>query len=192
MNYRSLSLTFLLLLLSFDGFTRTSIVCNSCEFTDLNHAIDRSNRFDTIIIKSGTYKALNIEIHKPITILGEENSILDGELAGYVLKILGDSVTISGITIINSGRSYTKDYAAIYTFKANHFKITNCKIIDPFFGILVEKSKHGLISGNLVYGVSSKEDDSGNGIHAWHCSDITIKNNEVYKMRDGIYMEFVG
>lgn len=32
---------------------------------------------------------------------------------------------------------------------------------------------------------------SGNGIHLWYCKNITIENNTVSKVRDGIYFEFV-
>ena len=166
-------------------------VCASCDVKTIEQGLSRSEAHDTLFIKAGTYSAANVDIIKPVTILGEKGTVLDGMLTGYVLKIHSDSVNISGITIINSGRSYTKDFAAIYSFKVEHFSITNCTIIDPFFGILIEKSKHGTVADNLVYGVSAKEDDSGNGIHAWHCVDVTIKDNEVYKMRDGIYMEFV-
>jgi len=166
-------------------------LCEECEVSNLEQAVSISAPHDTIWIKSGTYPVKNLELTKPIVIIGESNATLDGQHEGYVLKLLADSITISGLKIINAGKSYTKDYAAIYAFRANHFIIENNTVVDPFFGLLIEKSKHGIIRNNMVYGTNMKEDDAGNGIHAWHCSGLDIQANEVYKMRDGIYLEFV-
>ncbi|WP_436516601.1 nitrous oxide reductase family maturation protein NosD [Ekhidna sp. To15] len=166
-------------------------VCESCDIKNLKQAVAISEPGDTIVIGSGIYICENLEITKPLTIIGEEGATLDGKMTGYVLKLLADSIHISGLKIINAGRSYTKDYAAIYTFKANYFIIENNVVADPFFGLLIEKSKYGTIRNNVVYGTSVKEDETGNGIHGWHCSNLEVYKNEVYNMRDGIYLEFV-
>ena len=114
-----------------------------------------------------------------------------GKNESYVLKVLSDSVSISGFHFINSGRSYTKDYASIYVSRARHFSITHNRIEDPFFGILMEKSHEGVISHNHIFGERIREDETGNGIHAWHCSQLLIDQNEIHGLRDGIYLEFV-
>lgn len=178
--------------LAFNALMASSIrVCESCDIKKLEHAVSISKAGDTIVVENGTYVCENLEIRKRLTIIGEKGAILDGNMTGYVLKLLADSIHISGLKIINAGRSYTKDYAAIYTFKANHFIIENNTVVDPFFGLLIEKSKHGTIRNNVIFGTSVKEDETGNGIHGWHCSDLKIHKNEVYNMRDGIYLEFV-
>ena len=146
---------------------------------------------DTVYVKKGTYECSDLELRKPIVLIGENGAILDGLGTGYVLKILADSVSVSGFKIINSGRSYTKDFAAVYAYRANYFKLSNLEVVDPFFGILLEKSKNGIVINNKVYGVSKREDDSGNGIHLWHCKQVIVENNEIYGLRDGIYLEFV-
>lgn len=184
---------FLLLLYLQIGEARSNTlnVCQSCEYQSLHVAITMAAKGDTIILSSGIYPSENLEINKQVTILGNEGATLDGGNVGYVLRILSDSVTISGLKIINAGRSYTKDFAAIYVSRADQFRITNNEIIDPFFGILIEKSKNGIVTNNKVHGSSKREDDSGNGIHLWHCSNIQVRDNEIYGLRDGIYLEFV-
>ncbi|MEP0984282.1 nitrous oxide reductase family maturation protein NosD [Ekhidna sp.] len=188
-----MKLTFALLMLSIclTGYSATIEVCKSCDIYSIEQAVIIANPHDTLLIKSGRYACENIEIKKPLTIIGEDGAVLDGKMTGYVLRLLADSITISGLKIINAGKSYTKDYAAIYASRANYLLIENNTVVDPFFGLLIEKSKHGIIRNNLVYGENVKEDEAGNGIHAWHCSNLQIHNNEVYKMRDGIYLEFV-
>ncbi len=185
---------FIVLVLSLtavSGWGKTIFVCEGCPVQTINQAYDLAQPGDTVLVKSGTYACVNLELKKPITVLGEQGAILDGQSEGYILKILADNVTISGLKFINAGRSYTKDFAAIYSSRANNFVITNNTIIDPFFGILLEKSHKGLVENNTVLSDRVREDDSGNGIHGWHCSKLRIKNNELSGLRDGIYLEFV-
>ncbi len=166
-------------------------VCNSCEFKSINKALENANAHDTIFVKGEKHSCANLDVNKPIVILGSDGAILDGGGEGYILRILTDSVVVDGLKFVNSGKSYTKDFAAIYVFKARHFQITNNVIENPFFGILIEKSNHGVVQGNILTGIAAKEDDGGNGIHLWHCNHILIRENEIQGLRDGIYLEFV-
>ena len=170
---------------------RTIKVCENCEATNLSAAITLAQDYDSLIVLPGVYPSVNVVIDKPIFLIGQKGAILDGENQGYILKLVHDSVTVFGFKLINAGKSYTKDYAAIYTHRINHFLIENNVIENPYFGILMEKSHFGVIKGNLVEGGATREDNSGNGIHMWHCSDMLIVNNETYSLRDGIYFEFV-
>ncbi|MFT4736533.1 MAG: nitrous oxidase accessory protein [Cyclobacteriaceae bacterium] len=185
------SLVFFLFIFSFTAFAASHTVCTECPMKDLQKAIAISEEGDTILVKSGTYLTQDVSVTKRLVLIGDSGAILDGNGQGYVLKILADSVTVRGFLIVNSGRSYTKDFAAIYAYKADYFRIENNEIVNPFFGILIEKSKRGYLINNTVIGESYKEADSGNGIHLWHCSNINITGNDVSGLRDGIYLEFV-
>lgn len=169
----------------------TITVCNTCDIANMQMAVDRAASGDTIVVKPGTYECRNIAITKRLTLLGESGATLDGADDGYVLRLLADSISVSGFNVMNSGRSYTRDYAAIYVFDATGVQITNNKISRSFFGILIEKSSSGFVKGNTVIGTAKQEDQSGNGIHLWHCQQMEILENEIYGMRDGIYLEFV-
>lgn len=166
-------------------------VCRSCEFVTPAQAFEIVNPFDTIHISKGEYETIDLIIDKPIVILGDSGAILNGMDRGYIFILQADSITIDGLRLIGAGRSYTKDFAAIYVDRVDYFSIRNNIIENPFFGILVEKSHYGEIKGNNISGHSMREDDSGNGIHLWHCSNITIEGNEISHLRDGIYFEFV-
>ncbi len=122
--------------------------------------------------------------------IGDSGAILDGANESYVLRLLADSMWY-GSTITNSGRSYTKDFAAIYAYNTSGIWIENNQVSQAFFGILIEKSTGGTILGNKVTGTATQEDQSGNGIHLWNCDHMQIESNEVKGMRDGIYLEFV-
>ncbi len=169
----------------------TLIICPTCPLNTVLSGVSKANPHDTLIFKAGTYACENVEITQPMTLIAENGAVLDGNSKGYVLKLLSDSVTIAGFKLVNAGRSYTKDFAAIYVHRSSDFVIRGNEIEKPLFGLLLEKSKRGLIENNHVFGITKREDDAGNGIHAWHCDHLKIMNNEVHGMRDGIYLEFV-
>jgi nitrous oxidase accessory protein len=170
--------------------SETIPICESCKVTTIHEGVERANSYDTLLVAKGIYVCENVEVIKPLTIIGD-SAILDGRSTGYILKILSDSVHLEGLKLINSGRSYTKDWAAIYVSRSSHFSISSIEIEDPFFGILLEKSHYGVVKNSKIRGHSKREDDAGNGIHLWHCTNIEITENEIHGQRDGIYLEFV-
>ncbi|VXD18293.1 nitrous oxide reductase family maturation protein NosD [Marinoscillum sp. 108] len=166
-------------------------VCGDCAITSVAEAVRHARAKDTVRVQRGTYVCKNLTIDKPITLIGDSGAILDGANESYVLRLLADSIVVYGFTITNSGRSYTKDFAAIYAYNTSGIWIENNQVSQSFFGILIEKSTGGTIRGNKVTGTATQEDQSGNGIHLWNCDHMQIESNEVKGMRDGIYLEFV-
>jgi nitrous oxidase accessory protein len=167
-------------------------VCSTCTYYTVKEAIENAVDGDQIIIKSGTYKENGIIIiNKSISLKGEGNPIIDGEFKETIFSISADNFSIEGLTIINVGQSYTKDFAGILISRSNHFTIRNNILKNVFFGILIEKSHYGVIENNQVSSNSVNEASSGNGIHIWHSSDMTVSHNNLHGLRDGIYFEFV-
>ncbi|WP_223034936.1 nitrous oxide reductase family maturation protein NosD [Hanstruepera marina] len=169
---------------------QTINVCNSCDVTSLTRAISLAKPFDTVIVKKGTYKEHNIVIDKPLTLVGKNYPVIDGELKGEVITIISDSVTVDGLFIINVGTSYTEDYAAIRVKKSKHFTIQNLVLEKLFFGIYLEKSSYGKVYHNKIIGDAVEEYNSGNGIQLWYSHYVDIEHNFVEHVRDGIYLEF--
>ncbi len=166
------------------------IVCNTCKITSLKNALRIAKDYDTILVKKATYKEYNIKVDKPITIIGENMPIIDGELKGEIITIISDNVTIDGFHLINVGTSYTEDYAAIRVVKSKNFVIQNLKLEKLFFGIYLEKANDGKVLNNTILGDAVEEYNSGNGIQLWYCKNIEIDQNFISHVRDGIYLEF--
>ncbi len=166
-------------------------VCSSCDVKTIKQAVDLSSDGDVILVKSGVYKEHDIIINKSIHIKGIDWPVIDGENKETIFRFTADNFSISGLEIINVGQSYTKDFAAILVSRSNDFVIENNILRKVFFGILVEKSKKGTISHNEVSSDAISQANSGNGIHLWHCSNMTVSNNILTGLRDGIYFEFV-
>ena len=171
-------------------YSQTIEVCESCAISSLKDAINNAKDFDTIVVKKGTYKEYNIKVDKPLTIIGEDYPIIDGELKGEIITIVSDNVTVDGFFIINVGTSYTEDYAAIRVRKSKNFIIQNLVLEKLFFGIYIEKSRDGKVFHNKIIGDAVEEYNSGNGIQLWYSKNIQIEHNFVQHVRDGIYLEF--
>ena len=171
---------------------RQITVCADCPVKSVREGIALARSGDEVIVESGMYPENNLVIDKSIRLQGRNRPVIDGRGSqGHILQILSDSVSVSGFLLRNVGHSYTKEYAAIHLSKVRHFAIQDMELEKVFFGILVEKSHEGLISGNHISGEAVSEAGSGNGIHLWYCSRVDIRQNEVSGVRDGIYFEFV-
>jgi len=166
-------------------------VCASCNVKTIKGAIAKSQDGDTIFINKGVYKEHKIIIHKSIHLIGKGNPIIDGEKKESIFKINANNFSIEGLTIINVGQSYTKDFAGISVLKSKHFTIKNNILKNVFFGILIEKSSYGILKNNKLSSHAVNEFSSGNGIHMWYSSYMQIIDNEASGLRDGIYFEFV-
>ena len=181
---------FLLLLFANHLRAGTITVCVSCEVKTIKEGIAVAADFDTLLIKKGTYKEFNIQVTKPLTIIGENYPVIDGEDNGEIITIVSDNVTIDGLFIINVGTSYTADYAAIRVVQSENFLIQNVVLEKLFFGIYLEKSKNGRVYHNKIIGDAVDEYNSGNGIQLWYSQNIVVERNIVQHVRDGIYLEF--
>ncbi|MCF6212962.1 MAG: nitrous oxide reductase family maturation protein NosD [Flavobacteriaceae bacterium] len=188
MFYKSFIIALLFPLLS---VASTIKVCKTCHQTTISSAIDLAQKGDTILIYKGTYKTHGLIIKKPLTIIGVDNPIIDGENKETIFTFKTDNFSVQNLTIINVGVSYTSDYSAILVYRSNHFLIINNTFKNVFFGLLIEKSHFGNIVNNIITSHAITESNSGNGIHLWHSSHMKIKGNKVSGLRDGIYFEFV-
>lgn len=170
---------------------KTIVVCPTCETSRIADAILAADSFDRIQISEGTYNEFDVVVDKPLSLIGVDHPVIDVLNKGYGLIIQSNNVSIKGLKIVHIGTSYTKDFAAIYLTKVKDFNIERCILENVFFGILIEKSHRGAINNNHISSDAVVEAGSGNGVHMWHCSEVTIDNNLLHNLRDGIYFEFV-
>lgn len=180
----------LFLLFGYFLSANTITICASCKVKSIKEGILMAANFDTLLIKKGTYKEFNILINKPLTLLGQDFPVIDGEEQGEIIRIAADNVTIDGLFIINVGTSYTSDYAAIRVVKSENFLIQNVVLEKLFFGIYLEKSNNGKVYHNKIIGDAVDEYNSGNGIQLWYSKNVEVDRNIVQGVRDGIYLEF--
>lgn len=169
-------------------------VCLSCPVNTIQSAVAQARDGDRIVIKKGTYNVQDLVIEKSLHLAGEPGVVVDGG-GKTIFYIHHDSVTVSDLELRNVSTDYVEDRAALKCNNSDYLRISNVKVRQSFFGILVEKSEHGIIEHCDVRGQANEEtyleSSNGNAIHLWYCKDMRIFDNTVRNHRDGIYFEFV-
>jgi len=181
----------LLLLISCYGFAGVIKVGKDQVVNSIKKGIALAEAGDTVIVFRGIYKEGNIIIAKPVTLIGIERPVLDGENRYEILTVTGERVMIRGFQFRNSGYSSMNDYASISLIDARFCIVENNIIEHAYFAIHVANAEYCIISGNIIKGIPKTEQTSGNGIHLWKCNQMLVEGNDVQGHRDGIYFEFV-
>lgn len=157
----------------------------------LKQAVTLAKDGDTILLKNGVYREGNILLTRSITLLGEGNSVLDGNNKTELITISGKNITVKKIQFQNAGYSALNDFAAIKVIDASNILLEQNSITNSYFAIHVSNTSHCTIRNNRISGIPTSEQLTGNGIHLWKSSHALIENNYISGHRDGIYFEFV-
>jgi nitrous oxidase accessory protein len=158
----------------------------------LEAALARAVAGDTILIMAGTYREpATVRIDKQVTIIGRGLPVLDAGGTHTLLRVTAPGVVIEGLVLTNVGRSSIDDRAAILLDGATGCAVRRNVVRQAFFGIYGSKASDCRIEGNTVIGAGRTEQQSGNAIHLWSSSRMTVIGNRVSGHRDGIYLEFV-
>jgi nitrous oxidase accessory protein len=144
-----------------------------------------------IVVPAGVYREPTIVITKPVALVGDAGAILDGEGARTVLLVQADDVTVSGLTIRNTGASQVEERAGIKVSGARRCRIERNQFQATAFGVYLEKTAGCVVRENHLHGSGATQSQNGNGIHAWSSEHVTITDNMIAGHRDGIYFEFV-
>ena len=157
----------------------------------LQLVLDKAAPGDTILVGKGIYKQQKIAVKKKLYIIGEEYPVFDGEKKDELFTIAADGVVIRGLQIQNTGKSSLVDMAGIKMQDVKNVHVSQCKILNTTYAIHIQNSSKCTVSNNIIKSSAKSELQSGNGVHAWKCSELFINNNTISGHRDGIYFEFV-
>ncbi|HWL39448.1 MAG TPA: nitrous oxide reductase family maturation protein NosD [Gemmatimonadaceae bacterium] len=171
---------------------RTIHVSPTGRVRSVRSAISMASPHDRIVVDKGLYRERStIVVDKPLTLVGEGWPVLDGENARQIMLVTADSVTVRGFRFEHVGTSFREDWAALRVDDAVGCRIDGNRFEDSFFGIYLASVTDCVVSGNVLRTARLRESVSGNGIHLWQSTRITIEDNSITGHRDGIYFEFV-
>lgn len=177
--------------LSFLNAKTLSVGINK-EFKTINIAIGKAQNGDTILVYKGHYKEGNINITKPLTLLGIGRPILDGQMKYEIVSFRANSINFQGFKLINSGEDEVKNIGAVRLYDSHFSTLKNNIFENNYFGIVVQRGYRCLIQNNKITTNRGKSQELiGDGIHAWSSAEIWIKNNYISGHKDGIYLEKV-
>lgn len=182
----------LLLLLPLWAHSGTIRIDAKTNIRTIHQGLQMAQPGDTVRVAAGTYLENNLLVDKPLTLIGEPNSLIDGRSRGEILRIESDHVLVQGLTFQNVGVSSLEEWAGIKIKDVSHVIVQKNHFINAFFAIYLSNSSNIQVLSNTLRGVAGRtEAGSGNGIHAWQCDSLLVKGNSVELHRDGIYFEFV-
>ena len=173
------------------GRAQTITVSPGGPVRTLTAAIQSAPRHGIILVMPGVYAEPTIVVSKPVEIIGQGWPVLDGKGARQIMTVTADSVTIRGLHFQHVGTSFTEDWAAVRFQTVRGCVIEGNRFDDAFFGIYLAKVNDCVVRRNILRSGRGREMNSGNGIHLWNSSGITISDNRISGHRDGIYFEFV-
>ncbi|MFC5269784.1 nitrous oxide reductase family maturation protein NosD [Adhaeribacter terreus] len=165
-------------------------VCKTCDFKTVSSAVKAAKPYDKILVQQGYYAENNIEIKKPLQLIGVGKPVIDAQNKKGIFQVETRNVTIKGFELRNVEVSYLRDFAAIKVYEGAHVTITDNHIKNAFFGIYLQRTDSCTVARNLIEGEARTETTSGNAIHLWYSDFIQISDNKTSGHRDGIYLEF--
>lgn len=143
-----------------------------------------------VLVEAGVYREPTVVIRQPLTLIGADGAILDGEGQRELLIIAADSVTVRGMTLRNTGTSQATDRAALRVVEAAGCLIENNRFEATLFGIYLQRASNCLVRRNHLRGMTGSQTVTGNGLHSWSSHHVVFEDNVVEGHRDGIYFEF--
>ena len=183
-------LIFLILCFPLWGKAQSIEVCPKCPINTIAQAVTKAKKGDTIVVQKGVYPENNILLDKPLTLIGKDRPVINGQFKGSILKIQADSITIKGFRLANVPFKATEEQAAILLDKSKNFLIEDNIMDQVCFGVLLRKGRDGIVRNNKISSNATQQYNSGNAIHLWSCKNIKIIKNEAVNCRDGIYIQF--
>ena len=173
-----------------DAQSREIVVSPDGQIREIAAAVRLANPGDRIVIRAGHYRESTIVIDKPLELVGDGWPVLDGETEREILHVRSDDVTVRGLRLRNVGASFREDRTALRVTDANRCRIEDNRFEDTFFAIHLGNVSDCVVARNSLQASGAGQTTSGNGIHLWSSSRVTIEANAIAGHRDGIYLEF--
>lgn len=188
-SFRTLLSGSLLLLICSVLTAQSTISVNNTD--QLRSALEQVDKGTTIIVEAGIYEGHEYIIRNSVHLKSEGEVVMDAMGKGDIFIIAGDSITIEGFTLRNTGHSNLNDHSGVKVFDSRFLWVKNNRFVNTFFGIHISNSHHLFILNNHFESHEKIPHRTGNGIHLWKSDTALISGNYIFGHRDGIYLEFV-
>jgi nitrous oxidase accessory protein len=156
--------------------------------TTLQARIDAAPRGSVVMVERGVHQG-SIVIRGPLSVVGAEGAVIDGNGLGSVVTIEGDDVLFRGFSVRNSGRQVTEEAAGIKV-TGNRHRVEGNDVHDVYFGIHLGNGSHAVVQDNRIVPGERHGARPGHGISAWHVQDAQFLRNRISEARDGILLSF--
>ncbi len=156
----------------------------------LQERIDNAAPGDDIFVDGGIFNEA-VVIDKPLSLIGSGLPVIDGGEQGDVVTITSDDVSLSGFVIRNSGRTISKEPAAVKADGVDRLTLRANRIEDSLYGLHVTGSEESAFENNTIdLGVDTPIERRGHAIYLWQVDRSAIHGNTIRNSADAIHLEF--
>lgn len=159
---------------------------------ELQKLVDQATPGSTIKLEARVYQG-NTVINKPLQIIGQPGTVLQGDHTSNVVRITAPRVTLDTMAVQGSGkdRNTSEEQAGVRVMAAAP-TLKNLTLSDNYHGIYLNtNANHATIQNCHITGIKvDSEGAQGNGITIIRGSHQKILNNTVIGTRDGIFFEY--
>jgi parallel beta-helix repeat protein len=162
------------------GATSTLVVDSNgqADFSSIQEAVDAAANGDSIEVMPGTYYE-HVVVNKSVSLVGHEDTFIDGTGNGTVVNIEADSVYLGGFTVQNSGSGG----GGILLSNSRGCAIQGNTVMSNACGVQLINSEDNVIRDNLVHG-------NDWGVRLLGSKNNTVEQNSVSSSsRIGLYLE---
>lgn len=159
--------------------------------SDLQRLVDQTAEGGVLTLPAAAYEG-NVVIDKPITLRGEEGTVIQGDGKGNVITIKAPGVRLEGLHVTGSSfsRNSEEEYAAIKVMSDRNI-LQNLTITDSYHGIYLSAAHHNQITQTTIQGQGAQEiAGQGNGIHVYYSNHNLFSHNIISHMRDGMFFDY--
>jgi nitrous oxidase accessory protein len=155
----------------------------------LQLTVDAAPTGSEVRVPAGHYPG-SVTLRRPVSLIGEAGSVIDGEETGNVITIDAPDVVVVGLTIRNSGISLAHENSGVFVTKSgDRARIEENRFEHNLIGIDLKGPDHALVRRNTIIGRDDlRMNERGDGIHMWNSPGSIIEENSVLGGRDGIFV----
>ena len=146
-------------------------------YVKINDALENATNGDTIYVFDGIYYE-NIIIEKRISLMGENQTVIDGNYSKYIIKIISNNCVIKDLILRNSGGN-NEDTGILIDSENN--LIIGCEIYRTRTGLTIKQNKNEI--KNCIFHTN------GNGILLGKINNFSITKTCFYYNAIGLNIE---
>ncbi|MCC7380780.1 MAG: nitrous oxide reductase family maturation protein NosD [Deltaproteobacteria bacterium] len=151
--------------------------------SDLQPVIDQAAEGSALCLARGEYTG-PVRVPRAITLFGPAGAVVRSTGRGTTIRLDAPGSRLLGLTVEGSGARLDTLDAAVHV-GGDHAEVIGIGVRGATFGILVEKARGVLISGNEVLGPEGASlGQRGDGIRLWETHGSTLTGNRVAGARD--------
>jgi nitrous oxidase accessory protein len=161
----------------------------SGQVSPLQRRIDDAASGATVEVAAGTYTG-DLEIDRPITLIGHGRPLLVGSGVGSVIRVRADDVVIDGFDVDGrNGGDLGRDSSGIHV-AGRRATIRDCYVRRSLFGVYLREAHGTRVVRCRINGIPGRDPgEKGSGIHAWNTEGFRLEQNVIVEARDGIYLQ---